>query len=76
MVRTALLVLALASGAGTPHLGRLLDLVSALWAADQADAGGHLDPAGAAATGDVGNSLDPDGAAATGDVGNGLDPNG
>ena len=64
MVRTALLVLALATGGGASHLW------SFLWV------GNHLDPNGAAATGDAGGHLDPDGAAATGDVGNGLDPNG
>jgi hypothetical protein len=70
MVRTALLVLALASGAGAPHLGSLLDLVPGFWA------GNVLDPNGAAATGDAGGHLDHNGAAATGDVGNQLDPNG
>jgi hypothetical protein len=72
MVRAALLALALALGAGTPHLGGLLDLASAAWAADQVDAGGHADPDGA--TTDAGNHFDPDGAAAN--AGNVLDPDG
>lgn len=64
MLRTALLVLALASGGG------------ALWADDQGDAGNHLDPDGLAAEGDVGGHLDPNGAADTSDVGGHYDPNG
>jgi hypothetical protein len=76
MVRTALLALALALGAGGPHLGSLLDLVSAVWAADQTDAGNHADPNGGTATGDAGGHADPDGAAATGDAGNHADPDG
>jgi hypothetical protein len=69
MIRTALLVLALALGGGAFHFG-LLD--GAAWA----KAGNSFDPNGAAATGDAGNNLDPDGAAATSDAGNNLDPNG
>jgi hypothetical protein len=61
MVRTALLALALALGGGPSHLGSFVDLVSALWAADQVDLGGHLDPNGSTATSDVGNHADPDG---------------
>lgn len=61
MVRAALLALALALGGGPPHLGSFLDFVSALWTADQADAGGHFDPDGATTDSDAGNHLDPDG---------------
>lgn len=75
MFRTALLVLALATGGGVLHFDRLLDLVSGFWA-DQGDAGSRYNPNGLAAPGDAGNSLDPDGAAATGDAGGHLDPNG
>lgn len=69
MVRTALLVLALAFGGGAPHLASFVDLVSAIWASDQADAGNILDPNGAV------SHLDPDGAG-TSDAGNRFDPNG
>jgi hypothetical protein len=61
MVRIALLALALAWSGGAPHLGSLLDLASAVWAADQVDAGNHFDPNGAGATSDAGNHADPDG---------------
>ena len=61
MVRTALLALALALGGGPSHLGSFVDLVSALWAADQVDAGGRFDPDGATATSDAGNRFDPNG---------------
>lgn len=60
MGRAALLALALALGGGPPHLGSLLDLVSALWTAGQVDAGNILDPNGAA-TSDAGGHADPDG---------------
>lgn len=69
MIRTALLVLALALGGGAFHLG-LLDGTAA------AKAGSHFDPNGLAATGDAGTNLDPDGASATSDAGNNLDPDG
>ena len=59
MVRTAVLFLSLALAGGAPHLAGLLDLLSVVWAADQADAGGILDPDGS--TTDAGNQLDPDG---------------
>jgi hypothetical protein len=75
MFRTALLVLALTTGAGAPYLDRFLDLVSDFWAG-QGDAGNILDPNGAAAKGDAGNHLDPNGAVDNGDVGNSLDPDG
>ncbi|HYU35016.1 MAG TPA: hypothetical protein VEW48_22930 [Thermoanaerobaculia bacterium] len=74
MVHTVLLALALALGGGAPHLGSLLDMVSALWTTDQVDAGNHTDPDGATTTGDAGNSYDPNGT--TGDAGNHLDPDG
>lgn len=74
MVRTTVLLLALAFAGGAPHLATLVDLLSAAWAADQVDAGSHADPDGAAATGDAGSGLDPDGA--TSDAGNHLDPDG
>ncbi len=61
MMRVVLLALALALGGGAFHFGSFLDLVSAFWAADQVDAGNHVDPNGATATGDAGNILDPDG---------------
>jgi hypothetical protein len=61
MVRIAFLALALALGGGAPHLGHLLDLASAVWAADQVDAGGHADPYGSTATTDAGNIRDPNG---------------
>jgi len=61
MVRIAFLALALALSGGAPHLGHLLDLASAVWAADQVDAGNSYDPDGATATSDAGNILDPDG---------------
>lgn len=61
MVRIAFLALALALGGGAPHLGSLLDLASAVWAADQVDAGNHADPDGSTATTDAGNHVDPDG---------------
>lgn len=76
MMRAVLLALALSLGGGAPPFGSFLDLVSALWAADQVDAGGHFDPNGATATGDAGGSYDPNGVTATGDVGNNIDPNG
>lgn len=72
MVRTAVLLLSLALAGGAPHLAGLVDLLSAVWAAGQADAGGHADPNGA--TSDIATSLDPDGS--TSDAGNHLDPDG
>ena len=68
MIRTALLVLALALGGGAFHFG-LLD-------EGAAKAGGSYDPNGLAATGDAGGHMDPDGTAAHSDAGNNLDPNG
>jgi hypothetical protein len=59
MVRTTVLLLALAFAGGAPHLATFVDLLSAVWAADQVDAGNGLDPDGA--TSDAGNHLDPDG---------------
>ena len=61
MVRTALLVLALAFGGGAPHLGSFVGFVSVVWAADQADVGNHFDPNGAAAPSDAVAHLDPNG---------------
>jgi hypothetical protein len=71
MVRTAVLFLSLALAGGAPLAG-LLDLLSVVWAADQADAGNQLDPNGS--TTDTGNHLDPDGS--TTDAGGNLDPDG
>jgi len=56
MVRIVLLVLAL--GGGPPLL---LDLASALWTADQTNAGNSYDPDGATADSDAGNHTDPNG---------------
>lgn len=61
MVRTALFALALALGGGTFHLGGALGLLSALWTADQVDAGNILDPNGATAGSDAGGHFDPNG---------------
>lgn len=74
MVRTTVLLLALAFAGGAPHLATFVDLLSAVWAADQVDAGNGADPNGAAATGDAGSGYDPNGA--TSDAGGHLDPNG
>jgi hypothetical protein len=59
MVCTAVLFLSLALAGGAPHLAGLLDLLSVVWAAEQADVGGGYDPNGA--TSDIGTSLDPNG---------------
>jgi hypothetical protein len=68
MLRTTVLLLALALAGGAPQLANLARLASTLWAADQVDAGNHFDPNGL----DAGNGFDPDGLKA----GNGFDPNG
>lgn len=74
MVRTAVLFLflSLALAGGAPRLAGLVDLLSVVWAAEQADAGNHFDPNGA--TSDIGTHLDPNGA--TSDAGGHADPNG
>jgi hypothetical protein len=74
MVRTAVLFLSLALAGGAPHFAGLLDLLSVVWVAEQADVGNGYDPNGA--TSDFGSAYDPNGATSTSDIGTHLDPNG
>lgn len=86
MVRTALVVLALALFGGAPYAGSLANM-AVIWAADETDAGGHADPDGL--TTNAGNHFDPnglkmnggsladpDGASTGSDAGSLADPNG
>ncbi len=72
MMRTALLVLAMALMGGAPHAGVLLNMVSGVLAAEIMNVGGRYDPNGS--TVDVGGGYDPDGS--TVDVGGHYDPDG
>lgn len=73
MVRTALVVLALALFGGAPYAGSLANM-AVIWAADETDAGSHFDPDGLKTN--AGGHADPDGASAESDAGSMNDPNG
>lgn len=74
MVRTILLALALALSGGAPWAGGLADLVTAVWAADEGDAGGMADPDGIRTN--AGGHADPNGLGAETDAGGHFDPDG
>lgn len=59
MVRTALLVFALAFGGGVSSIGSYVDMVT-VWAETEVEAGSIWDPFGGATTGGTGSNADND----------------